>query len=156
MVGHGECAVVDSAFPAVQNIFLEEKEKMTSIGENYGSVAVSYAKELIKTKQLPDNEGWKKIARSVFTKDSLVKKGCPKGCFLGICEDGLITGIPKGKYTTSKKNKSYGISAIQILRENDEYKNQPRKLWEKIPGAPNAYNHQMHVVCALWNEGLIK
>lgn len=128
---------------------------MTSIGENYGLVAVSYAKELIATKELPSNEGWKKVARSVFTKDSLVEKGCPRGCFLGICEEGLIKGIPKGRYTTSKKNKSYGISAIQILRANDKYKDKPLQLWEKIPGASNTYNHQMHVVCALWKAGLI-
>ncbi|MBD5447760.1 MAG: hypothetical protein HDR32_08520 [Treponema sp.] len=128
---------------------------MSTISEKYGFVAVSYAKELIKTKQSPSNDGWEKIARSVFTGNSLVEKGCPKGCFLGICEEGLITGIPKGKYTNSKKNKAYGISAITILRENDEYKNQPEELWKKIPGAPKTYNHQMHVVCALWKAGLI-
>ena len=128
---------------------------MSSTGEKYGSIAVSYAKELIKTKQSPSEDGWEKEARSVFTKDSFVKKGCPKGCFLGICEEGLIIGIPKGKYTNSKKNKAYGIEAIKILRKNDEYKNQPEELWKKIPGAPNTYNHQMHVVCALWKADLI-
>lgn len=133
---------------------------MSSTGEKYGSVAVSYAKELIKTKQSPSKDGWEKIARSVFKvekkiENSFVKKGCPKDCFLGICEEGLITGISKGKYTNSIKNKAYGISAIQILRENEEYKDQPRKLWEKIPDAPKTYNHQMHVVCALWKAGLI-
>lgn len=128
---------------------------MSIIGEKYGLVAVSYAKELIKTKQSPNKDGWEKITRSVFTKKCYVKKGCPKDCFLGICEEGLITGILRGKYTNSKKNKAYGISAIKILRENDEYKNQPEKLWEKIPGVPKTYNHQMHVVCALWKAGLI-
>lgn len=129
---------------------------MPTTGENYGLIAVSYAKKLIETKQSPSKDGWEEKARSVFTRESLIRKGCPRDCFLGICEEGLIAGIPRGNYTTSKKNKAYGIFAIQILRENDEYKNQPEKLWEEIPEAPKTYNHQMHVVCALWNAGLIE
>lgn len=135
--------------------FYGDKENMSTTSEKYGSIAVSYAKELIKMKQSPSEDGWEKEARSVFAKESYVKKGCPKDCFLGICEEGLITGIPKGIYTKSKKNKAYGISAIKILRDNDEYKNHPKQLWEMIPGAPETYNHQMQVVCALWKAGLI-
>lgn len=128
---------------------------MSTISEKYGIVAVSYAKELIKTKQLPSKDGWKKIACSVFEKKSFLEKGCPRDCFLGLCEEGLITGIPKGQYTKSQKNKSYGIYAIKIIRENNEYKDKPEQLWKKIPGAPTTYNHQMHVVTALWKAGLI-
>lgn len=78
---------------------------MSTTSEKYGQVALLYAKELIETKQLPSKEGWEAKARLVFTKNSFVEKGCPKDCFLGICEEGLIVGIPKGKYTNSKKNR---------------------------------------------------
>jgi hypothetical protein len=36
------------------------------------------------------------------------KKGCPKNAYLGLCEAGLVMGIPQGSYTersNSQKNK---------------------------------------------------
>ena len=32
------------------------------------------------------------------------EKGCPKSAFLGLCEEGFIKEISKGKYTSSVKN----------------------------------------------------
>ena len=130
-------------------------DEIKTTGDRYGLLAVSYAKKLIETKQQPSSKGWEAEASKIFLSDSLIKKSCLKNCFLGICEEGLINNIPKGKYTTSRKNKNYGIAAIEILSKNDEHKNQPLQLWEEIPGHPNTYNHQMHVVCALWNAGMI-
>ena len=42
-------------------------------------------------------------------------KGCPKDAFLGLCEAGLVKGVPKGNYTRSRKNKEYAIKAVRIL-----------------------------------------
>lgn len=43
------------------------------------------------------------------------KKGCPKNAFLGLCEAGLISGIPHGSYSgrsNSQKNKGYAVKAV--------------------------------------------
>jgi hypothetical protein len=46
---------------------------------------------------------------------SAQKKGCPRGAFLGLCEEGLVKGIPAGNYTTSKDNKAYAVRAAELL-----------------------------------------
>ena len=34
-----------------------------------------------------------------------------RGAFLGLCEEGLVKGIPAGKYSASKDNKQYAVRA---------------------------------------------
>lgn len=133
---------------------------MKTSGDKYGLLAVSYTKKLVQTKQIPSKDGWENEARKVFDKDSYITKGCPRDCFLGICSEGLINGIPRGNYTSSILNKEYGVTAINILRKNDAYKDRPQQLWKEVLRIKNLdenkkHNHQMHVVCALWNAGLI-
>ncbi|ARV16641.1 DUF6979 family protein [Polaribacter sp. SA4-12] len=61
-------------------------------------------------------EIWSRSAKEVFPNSkSSQEKSCPKGTFLGLCEDGLVKGIPKGNYTKSVKNKEYALKAIEIL-----------------------------------------
>jgi hypothetical protein len=58
----------------------------------------------------------------------LKKKGCPKGTFLGLCEEGLVKGIPKGNYTKSVKNKKYAIKAVTVLKQNKHTTFSPKEL----------------------------
>lgn len=44
-------------------------------------------------------EMYLRAAHEVFTTKSSQVKGCTKGTFLGLCEEGLVKGIPKGNYT---------------------------------------------------------
>lgn len=84
------------------------------------------------------------------------EKGCPRGTFLGLCEEGYIKGIPKGKYTNSKKNKAYGIEAVKALKKNPLFINDSIKLWQQIPNrTAQNQNGQLDVVIALWNEDMI-
>jgi hypothetical protein len=47
---------------------------------------------------------WKNAAVSTFPeKKSAQTKGCPKGAFLGLCEEGLVTGVVRGRYTRSNR-----------------------------------------------------
>ena len=135
---------------------------MKNSDEKFGSVAVAYAKKLIATKQCPSKAGWEDEASKVFEEGSAcITKGCPRCCFLGLCEEGLINGIPEGEYTSSVKNKAYGLLAVDILREDESYKDEPSQLWKKVLkrgkyDESKQHNHQMDVVCALWNAGFIK
>ena len=83
------------------------------------------------------------------------EKGCPKNTFLGLCEAGLVKGIPKGKYTKSIKNKKYAIDAIEILRQADKKMFTPKELWAELNLGDKKHNSQMDVVLVLWNEGFI-
>jgi hypothetical protein len=83
------------------------------------------------------------------------KKGCPRGAFLGLCEEGLVKGIPAGKYTASKENKAYAVQAATLLTEGGR-KWSIGELWQEVSNDPEkAHNSQMDVVLALWNNGLI-
>jgi hypothetical protein len=83
------------------------------------------------------------------------KKGCPRGAFLGLCEEGLIKGIPTGNYTRSKENKAYAVQAAALLTA-DGRKWSIGELWRAVSNDPEkTHNSQMDVVLALWRNGLI-
>jgi hypothetical protein len=83
------------------------------------------------------------------------KKGCPRGAFLGLCEEGLVKGIPPGHYTASKENKAYAVQAAALLTEGAR-KWPIGELWQAITNDPGkTHNSQMDVVLALWKNGLI-
>jgi hypothetical protein len=100
-------------------------------------------------------EIWSRSAKEVFDTNSAQEKGCPKNTFLGLCEEGLVNGIPKGNYTKSVKNKEYALKAIAILKQNKETTFSPKELWEKLELGDKRSNSQMDVILALWENGLI-
>lgn len=71
----------------------------------YGDVAVG-ATDLARAGGIQPPEAWEEATRTVFPHSvSLQDKGCPRGAYLGLCEDGLVLGIPSGTYTRSRDNK---------------------------------------------------
>ncbi len=123
----------------------------------YGESAI-HAVELVVSGKIdyPD-EAWDISTSEKFGKGtSAQNKGCPKGAFLGLCEEGLIKGVPAGSYTKSKKNKAYALKAVQILKENPAVRFDKRELWSKVmAGEDKKHNEQMDVVTSLWINGLI-
>jgi hypothetical protein len=101
-------------------------------------------------------EIWSQSAKEVFETKSAQEKSCPKGTFLGLCEEGLVKGIPKGNYTKSVKNKKYALKAIEVLKQNTQATFSPKELWEKLELGDKRSNSQMDVVLALWEADLIK
>jgi hypothetical protein len=92
---------------------------------------------------------------SVFESESSRSKSCPKNAFLGLCEAGVVKGIPKGEYTKSVKNKNYALQAVEILKRDKSISYSPSVLWKELNLGDKIHNSQMHVVLALWNNGLI-
>ena len=83
------------------------------------------------------------------------KKGCPRGAFLGLCEEGLVKGIPPGSYTASKDNKAYAVRAAALLTEGKQTWS-VNELWRAVANdLEKTHNSQMDVVMALWKNGLI-
>ena len=78
------------------------------------------------------------------------KKICPCGAFLGLCEEGLIKGIPAGKYTASRENKAYAVRAVALLTEGTQSWS-VNSLWKAVSDdSERAHKSQMDVVTALW------
>lgn len=103
-------------------------------------------------------QSWQIAAREMFpgSPDSQ-RKGCPKSAFLGLCQEGLVLGIPVGRYTESRDNKMYAIKAVQLLHKDPQLAySGANALWHKVMnGERKRPNYQMHVVLALWEAKLI-
>ena len=83
------------------------------------------------------------------------KKSCPRGAFLGLCEEGLVKGIPAGHYTASKDNKDYAVRAAALLAEGT-HRWSTSALWKAVTNDPSkTHNSQMDIVLALWKNDLI-
>jgi hypothetical protein len=119
----------------------------------YGVTAIKSAKNFKEAYSII--EIWSRSAKEVFETKSAQEKGCPKNTFLGLCEEGLVKGIPKGNYTKSVKNKEYATRAVAILKQNTQTTLSPKELWEKLELGDKRSNSQMDVVLALWENGLI-
>ncbi len=121
----------------------------------YGECAVLAVGRITNSFEDPKT-AWKSAALSVFPYSKpLQDKGCPKGAFLGLCGEGLVTGVRQGEYTRSKDNKRYAVEAIKILKETPRLSDDPDGLWRAVPGHPLHENNQMDVVIALWRAALI-
>jgi len=112
----------------------------------YGNAAIRAAK-LVKSGEvkLPVS-AWRKATGEIFGEEtSSQDKGCPRGAFLGLCEEGMIKGIPSGRYTQSTSNKEYAIKAVRILKEEPTL-NQ-KELWAQVTeGKVISHNGQIDVV----------
>ena len=83
------------------------------------------------------------------------RKSCPRGAYLGLCEEGLVKGIPAGHYTASNDNKDYAVRAAALLAEGKQSWS-VSALWRAVTNDPErAHNNKMDIVLALWKNGLI-
>ena len=56
-------------------------------------------------------------------------EGLPEGRVLGLCEEGLVKGIPRGDYTRSQMNKQYAVNAVRALRHTPSLAHDRSALW---------------------------
>jgi hypothetical protein len=125
----------------------------------YGQAAVAATKLLVKGDKQSPVDAWSKAVNRIFPdSESSRNKGCPRATYLGLCEEGLVKGVPASNYNKQgeNKNKRYGINAVLLLRANPNLTNDKSLLWEMVPDTPKTHNEQMDVVCALWEANLIK
>jgi hypothetical protein len=123
----------------------------------YGDAAIA-AVGLIASGGEKDAVGaWNEAVSRIFPDShSSRTKSCPRGAFLGLCESGLVKGIPGGSYTRSILNKQYALEAVLILRSHPKLVGDPNQLWYVVVGgSAKRHNSQMEVVVALWRRSLI-
>ena len=97
--------------------------------------------------------------------ESMQKKPCPKGAFLGLCEDGYVKGVAKGSYTGSERSKSYAVDAVKLLISNPDLERYDSdSLWKEMAKVnvyqleqprKNGSQGEMLVVRTLWANGAI-
>ena len=123
----------------------------------YGKAAVSAVRLFTTGLSESPRKAWSRAARGVFGPGkSGAEKGCPRDAFLGLCEEGLVEGVPTGRYTRSKRNKRYALHALAVLGRRPELANHSRALWDAVMGGESkVHNGQMDVVIALWKHGLL-
>ncbi|GEJ56610.1 DUF6979 family protein [Anaeromyxobacter diazotrophicus] len=130
------------------------------MARGYGEAAVA-AVNLVKLERFAPPEAWRRAVARTFESVSSQEKGCPQGAFLGLCEEGLVVGVPgapSGTYTRSVKNKQYAVAAVNILRRRaSPVLPTPVTLWLEVQGGEwKQPNGQMDVVLGLWNAGHIR
>lgn len=123
----------------------------------YGKAAVEAANLVRTGRDMSPVGAWRIAVERVFPDSPASRdKGCPKGTFLGLCEEGLVAGVAPGHYTSSQKNKSYGLKAVVLLRQNPRLADDETVLWRAVmAGEQKVPNSQMDVVITLWRHGLI-
>ncbi|KQL43898.1 hypothetical protein AN963_20775 [Brevibacillus choshinensis] len=83
-------------------------------------------------------------------------KGCPRSSFLGLSEEGLIKGVPKGHYTKSQKIKKCVIKAVELIKNNSELADNQSNLWKQVVEGRNiSHNFQMDKVISLLKSKFI-
>ena len=83
------------------------------------------------------------------------KKGSARAAFLGLCEAGLVKGIPAGSYKAVRDHKVLAVRAANLLLEGTQ-RWSLSTLWHEVTeGSDRKEDCQMDVVLALWKNGLI-
>ncbi len=134
----------------------------------YEEITIEALKELEKYNGLitlqTAKDVWINTARKLKKTESIVKKGCPKGAFLGILLSDDVKNIRIDKQTLTnndKKNKNmvYGQEIIKLLKNKKYTINDKDKIWkyicENIRCKTIRHNGQMHVACAFFKNGYI-
>jgi hypothetical protein len=99
---------------------------------------------------------WEKALEELYPTSPVARmKHSPRAAFLGLCEAGLVRGIPAGEYTESKDNKMYAVRAAALLTKGTQHWSKSA-LWQAVTdGSGKKENGQIDVVLALWHKDLI-
>ncbi len=126
----------------------------------YGDAAVKATQLFTDGKEKDPPAAWRKATRQMFKKNlPSQKKSCPRAAYLGLCESGLVKGIPTGNYTDSVDNKKYALAAVPILKSAPSLNG--LGLWKKVMKHLNkpitkTHNQQMDVVRTLFSRQLLQ
>jgi hypothetical protein len=122
----------------------------------YGEAAVIATGFFRGGKADSPREAWEMAVAVAFPESvSLQAKGCPRNAYLGLCEEGLVSGVPAGKYTRSVKSKRCAVEAVGLLKFDRSLADNASALWHRVAGS-KAHNSQMDVVIGLWRAGVLE
>ncbi len=125
------------------------------MANRYGEGALMAARMETYGKAMTPGDRWAQAMKTLYpTSEKAQRKTAPKGAFLGLCEAGLVQGIPPGKYGATMDNKNYAIAATALLAAGTH--KSVSALWAEVTqGDGTEHQSQMDIVMALWKNGLI-
>jgi hypothetical protein len=105
---------------------------------------------------LPPGARWENALEKLYPTSPVARlKGGPRAAFLGLCEEGLVQGIPAGDYAASQGSKEYAVRAVALLIEGKQRWSRSA-LWQAVTAdSGKKETGQIDVVLALWNNDLI-
>ena len=123
----------------------------------YAQAALEAVRLYVNSRAESPRAAWDQATTRLFGEGTASQeKGCPRDAFLGLCEEGLVRGIPPGQYCKSVLNKKYAMAALPLLRGRPSLSGEHIQLWRLVMhGRPKQHNSQMDVVAALWDAHLI-
>lgn len=135
------------------------EENMAKENKNlFGRSAINAVKLFTSGKEKSVNEAWQSAIEKETSNENTQKKPCPKCTFLGLCEVGLVKGIPKDNYLKGTSiQKEYAINAVNALKDNPSLcEGSIQELWHIACGDENKkHNSQMNVVVSLFKNALL-
>jgi hypothetical protein len=125
------------------------------MANRYGEAALMAVRMELYGKALTPAERWQDAVQKLYpTALPAQNKKSPRGAFLGLCEAGLVKGIPAGNYASGNRNKDYAVAAVALLRAGTH--KTVSQLWSAVTDSDGTQHaSQMDVVLALWKNGLI-
>ena len=125
------------------------------MANRYGEAALMAVRMETYGKALSPAERWEDAVKKLYpTTPAGQKKGAPRAAFVGLCDAGLVKGIPAGNYSSGNRNKDYAIKAVSLLAAGTH--KTITQLWAAVTdGDEVQHGSQMDVVLALWKNGLI-
>lgn len=123
---------------------------------DFGDTAVRAVELYGSEGHLSPRTAWGQAAAETQRTRSMREKPCPLSTFLGLCNEGIVKGIPPGRYITAPKNRDHAIQAVRLLSLDPTLARlSPRQLWKLVAGE-KTYNGQTEVVLGLWRRELIQ
>jgi len=124
------------------------------MANRYGEAAILAARE--GASGMNPVSRWESALKKLYPTSPVARlKSSPRGAFLGLCEEGLVKGIPAGDYAASKDAKACAVRAVALLAEGTQHWSRSA-LWQASTlDAGKQESGQIDVVLALWNNGLI-
>lgn len=123
----------------------------------FGNTALIAIQYMRSGASVDPNEAWSNALGQCTNKEAYKKKGCVRGAFAGLCDEGLIKGIDTFCCCKSPVNKEYAISLLRCLREHDELSANPKELWKQAIGEDKRINSAIaDVVITLYKNELLR
>ena len=125
----------------------------------YGRTAVYAIKRFLAGESPSVRIAWDSAVRQHSDSPSSQTKGCPRDAFLGLCEAGLVKGVPPGNHGAPSENVNgrYAVQAYHLLKVDPKLASEKKALWNLIRDrtAENE-NGQMDVVLTMFSAGQLK
>lgn len=123
----------------------------------YGEIA-QRAWKLATSEGIHPPDAWRKAVQERYSDPvecrNAMKHTCPKGAFLGLCEQGVVKNVVSGNYTRSLKSTAYVAVALELLRLDPSLAENKSKFKAQV-FRDRKPNDEIEVLLALWTKGLI-